>query len=202
MLTGKQIIENEIVTDLIDAEKQEQPCGIDLTVKKIERYLGLGVIDFDNSMRMLPKLSEVKCERRLLLPNSTNTYIEGYKLEPGCYLISFNETVNVPDNCVGLARPRSSLLRVGATMNSSLWDSGYKGKSQSMLVVYNPNGIILGKDAKVMQIVFMRMDTETVKTYDGVYQNEGLEKKFVPDEKEKFVPLVEFSDKSGYENAL
>jgi dUTP pyrophosphatase len=172
ILTGKAIVENQIVTDMVDADNQEQMCGIDLTVKKIERYLGIGVLDFDNKKRKLPKLAEIKPERSVALPGDDS--IEGYRLEAGCYLVSFNETVSVPEDCCGIARPRSSLLRCGATIETSVWDPGYKGKSQSMLVVHNPVGIILGKDAKLMQIVFMRMETAASKTYSGVYQGEGI----------------------------
>ncbi len=162
VLTGQQIINQGIVNELIDAEKQVQPCGIDLTVSKIEMYKSEGVIDFDNSKRKLPRLEEV------------GTFQGAWHLTPGAYLITLNEIVAVPSNCMGIARPRSSLLRMGATMNTSVWDPGYVGKSQCMLVVHNTRGIIVYPNAKLLQIIFMKLDEKTDKLYDGIYQKEGL----------------------------
>ncbi len=161
-LTGKQIIARNIVTDLIDASKQEQPCGVDLTVSKIESYRNHGVIDFDNSKRSLPPMRNV------------NKFSDYWHLEPGSYLVTFNETVDVPADCMGLARPRSSLLRMGATMETSVWDPGYKGKSQCMLVVHNQQGLNVYQNAKLIQIIFMKLDKTVESLYSGAYQNEGL----------------------------
>ena len=59
ILTGKQILEGKIVSDVIDATLQEQSCGVDLTISKIETYMSAGVIDFDNSKREKPRMSEI-----------------------------------------------------------------------------------------------------------------------------------------------
>ena len=161
ILTGKDIIEKGIVSDLIDAKLQEQSCGVDLTVAKIELYMSSGIIDFDNSKREKPRLSEV-----VMID-------DGFDLRPGAYLITFNETISVPKDAMGLARPRSTMLRCGATMETSVWDSGYVGKSQSMMVVYNQNGLRICKNARVMQIVFLPLGQEA-NVYTGIYQREGL----------------------------
>ena len=161
VLTGKQIIENGIVSDLIDPSLQEQSCGVDLSVAKIEMFMSSGVIDFDNSQRAKPRLAEV-------------TMLDGgADLRPGSYLITMNETVKVPIDMMGLARPRSTMLRCGATMETSVWDPGYEGKSQCMMVVYNQHGLRICKNARVMQIVFLPIGQDA-KAYNGVYQREGL----------------------------
>lgn len=160
VLTGKQIIDQNIVTELIDKEKQIQPCGVDLTVSKIEMYKSEGVIDFDNSKRKLPRLEE--CGK-----------FQGvWHLTPGAYLITLNEITNIPINCCGLAIPRSSLLRMGVTVNSAAWDPGYLGKSQVMLHVSNQRGIIIHKNAKILQLIILKLDDVT-NAYNGIYQNEG-----------------------------
>ena len=163
MLTGKEIIDHGIITDLIDATQQEQSCGVDLTVKKIETFQSEGSIDFDNSSRIRPRMADA--------PKMNNIWI----LRPGPYLITFNETVSVPVDMVGMARSRSSLLRMGASMETALWDPGYTGKSQSMLVVHNPNGLKVYQDAKLMQIIFMPVHKSVEKLYSGIYQGENLE---------------------------
>ena len=162
ILLGKSLLDNKIVEGLIDPSKQVQPVGIDLTVQKIEAYNSKGTIDFDNSKRQLPRLNDSgKIDNNWLLPK-------------GAYLVTFNEVVNVPGNAMGIARARSSLLRMGATVETSVWDPGYVGRSQSMLVVHNPNGIQIYENAKLIQIVFMTTEKTAEVLYTGTYQGEGL----------------------------
>jgi dUTP pyrophosphatase len=172
ILTGKQVIESKIVRDLINKDSQEQMCGIDLTVAKIQRFLGNGIVDFDNTYRKLPEMQDVIMSKSAI--QSGEKKVAGYRLSPGAYLVTFNETIYVPKDCMGIARPRSSLLRCGSTMETSVWDPGYEGRSQCMLVVHNTSGLVLSENAKVMQIVFMRVEEEVEKLYSGTYQKEGL----------------------------
>ena len=161
VLTGKDILSRGIVTDVLDAGLQTQSVGIDLTIAKIETYMSSGIIDFDNSKRTKPRMSEV-------------SFIDDEcDLNPGAYLVSFNETISVPLDKVGIALPRSTMLRCGATMETSIWDPGYTGKSQSMMVVYNPQGIRFCKNARIMQIMFMDVG-QVAEAYSGIYNGEGL----------------------------
>jgi dUTP pyrophosphatase len=163
LLTGKQIIEDKIVSDCIDNDKQEQMSGVDLTVNKIEKFIGPGTIDFDNAARMLPTTELV-----------TDFSADPSKLlSEGNYLITFNETVSIPDDCMGFAVPRSTLLRMGATMETAFWDAGYTGKSKALLVVYNTHGILVHENAKLAQIAFIKIGKKAEKLYRGAYQNEG-----------------------------
>jgi len=161
VLTGKQVIDGSIVSELIDPAKQIQPCGVDLTISKIEMYKSEGIIDFDNSKRKLPRLEE------------SGTFQGAWHLTPGAYLITLNEITTIPENCCGIARPRSSILRMGATVNTALWDAGYSGKSQVMMLVHNTNGIIIYPNARILQLMILRLDTVVTKGYDGIYLNEG-----------------------------
>ena len=94
-------------------------------------------------------------------------------LPPGPYLITHNEIVHLPTNVMALARPRSSLLRCGVTVETAVWDAGYSGRSQSLLVVQHAGGFRLQKDARVAQLVFFRLTGDT-EGYRGVYQGENL----------------------------
>jgi dUTP pyrophosphatase len=73
-----------------------------------------------------------------------------------------------------LARPRSTLLRCGASLETALWDPGYRGRSQSLLVVHNQSGLRLKRNARLMQLVFMRLDRAAEKAYAGIYQGENI----------------------------
>jgi dUTP pyrophosphatase len=95
-------------------------------------------------------------------------------LAPGIYLITYNEIVHLPKTLMALARPRSSLLRCGVTVGTAVWDAGYNGRSQSLLVVYHPQGFRIQRDARVTQLVFMGLSAET-EGYNGAYQQENID---------------------------
>jgi dUTP pyrophosphatase len=148
---------------MIDPETQTQMCGMELTLHKIERFTTAGAVAFDNKERQLP------------LTENLNFDASGWiDLSPGSYLVTFNEIVNIPRDAAALARARSTLLRCGASLETALWDPGYRGRSQSLLVVYNPLGLRLKKNARLMQLIFLRLEKEAEKVYAGMYQGENI----------------------------
>ena len=74
---------------------------------------------------------------------------------------------------MALGAPRSSLLRCGVTVHMAVWDAGYSGRSQSLLVVFNPQGFRCERNARVAQLVFMELANET-EGYRGIYQGENI----------------------------
>jgi dUTP pyrophosphatase len=145
-----------------DLETQLQPNGFDVSIKELAGLRTQGTIARENSLRVVSDVA--------LLEFDTDGFIS---LAPGPYLITHNEIVHLPNNVMALARPRSSLLRCGVTINTAVWDAGYSGRSQSLLVVYNPQGFRLQKDARVLQMVFFRLTGET-DGYRGKYQGENI----------------------------
>ena len=161
ILTGSEA--RGLVESMIDPETQTQMCGVELTLQKIERFLTAGAVAFDNKERKLPETEPLNFDEM--------GWIE---LPAGSYLVTFNEIVNIPKDVAAMARARSTLLRCGATLETALWDPGYRGRSQSLLVVYNPQGLKLKKNARLMQLVFMRLENEAEKLYSGKYQGENM----------------------------
>lgn len=152
------LIEKGMITHLCDLSHQLTPNGVDLTLKKVEAYTSEGTIDFTNARRALPTTREIPF---------TSDWVH---LPPGCYQVTFNEIVSIPEDMIALARPRSSLLRCGATIESAVWDAGFSGVSISLLVVMNPHGITLQKNARLMQLFFVTLSGKAHTTYQGVYQ--------------------------------
>lgn len=172
VLTGNEVIDDGIINDMINEDVQKQSCGVDLTIKKIEKFLNNGIVDFDNSTRKLPELQIVNPKNSAIQKGEDK--VGGYLLSPGCYLVSFNETLDIPKDRVGIARPRSTMLRCGCTVETAVFDAGYIGKPQCLLVVHNPHGLVLGMNAKVIQIIFMEMNDE-VSGYSGQYLYENID---------------------------
>ena len=152
-----------LIEGLVDVGVQVQMDGVDFTLREVARFKNeAGAIDFDNSQRKTPGTDA--------MPLDENGW---WFLEPGLYWIVYNEVVNIPPDAFAIGRTRSSVLRSGASIKTALWDSGYSGRSGSLLVVHNPAGLRLQKDARIMQLVFFGLDAPAEKTYAGQYQNEN-----------------------------
>lgn len=165
----QQDIENRLkaspplVEAYLDLASQLQTNGFDLTLRDIRTFESGGRLALDNSERILPVMG-----RLVWQPDGC------IQLNPGVYSITFNEIVNLPRDIMALGRPRSSLLRCGASIHTAVWDAGYSGRSESLLVVYNPHGIVLKRNARVLQLVFMYL-TQDSRGYNGVYQRENTD---------------------------
>jgi dUTP pyrophosphatase len=166
VISGSEISKNLMVTGGI-FEGQEQPAGFDLTVAKISRFEGAGAIDGDNSKRKLPATAELSFP-----PDNKPLH-----LPPGPYKVQFNELVKIPADCIALAFPRSSLLRMGVSAHNAVWDPGYEGRSEGLINVSNPNGVDIYKNAKLVQIVFMRIEGGAKSQYSGIYHKENTDKR-------------------------
>jgi len=151
-----------LIEQMTDPETQIQPNGIDLTLDKIYTFNGMGKIDFSNKNRELPQ--------KEYLPFNNYGYLT---LAPGVYGVSFKEIVNLPDHIMALGRPRSSLIRMGATVVTAVWDAGYHGRSEAMLTVHHNEGISIYENARLMQLVFFKLTGKTA-AYDGIYQGENI----------------------------
>ncbi len=144
-----------------DLEQQLQPSGFDLTVREVALPQSAGTIAVANSQRAVSGLSPLVFDGLGFL-----------NLVPGAYVITYNEVVHLPRNVMALATPRSSLLRCGVMVHTAVWDAGYSGRSQSLMVVFNPQGFRLQKNARVLQLVFFRLTGQT-EGYRGIYQGEN-----------------------------
>ncbi|MFY9813261.1 MAG: deoxyuridine 5'-triphosphate nucleotidohydrolase [Dehalococcoidales bacterium] len=151
-----------LVEGFIDLEQQLQPNGFDITLRDVAMLQNMGQIGRDNAQRRLPDLAPLVFNNQGFM-----------ELLPGSYMITYNEIVHIPTDLMALARPRSSLLRCGASIGTAVWDAGYSGRSQSLMIVYNPNSFRVQKDARVAQLVFMTLSAET-EGYAGKYQNENI----------------------------
>ena len=152
-----------LVTGAPMLDHQVQPNGLDLTLKEVSRFAGSGRITVSNDDRRLPDLEA--------LPFDSQGDLH---LEPGPYHIVFNEIVHLPLNIMALGRPRSSLARCGIAVHTAVWDAGYHGRSASLLVVTNPAGFSVSRDARVLQLIFLTLSRSALEGYQGVYQGENL----------------------------
>jgi dUTP pyrophosphatase len=152
-----------LLENLLDPEQQIQPNGVDITVKEIATISTTGVLAVDNKDRIISKAIPLEFDD-----------IGSIHLPPACYLVTCNEIINLPNDIMALAAPRSSLLRCGASMENAVWDAGYSGRSQSLLVVHNSNGLKIFRNARFNQLVFFRLANPVSKGYQGIFQKENI----------------------------
>lgn len=152
-----------LLEDYLCLETQLQPNGFDLTLRDVARLSTPGAVGAEDASR---KLSETQP-----LEFGPDGWLQ---LEPGPFLVTFNEVINLPLDIMALGRPRSSLLRSGAGVHTAVWDAGYQGRSQALLVVYHAGGYEVQRDARLMQLVFFRMETAVSRGYQGRFQSENI----------------------------
>jgi dUTP pyrophosphatase len=152
-----------LVEGYISLDEQVQANGFELTVRDIAALNTAGRITASNNQRVVSGLA----------PLAFDGEADTIALGPGCYLITYNEIVHLPKNLMALGRPRSSLLRCGVNVGLAVWDAGYEGRSQSLLIVYNALGFTLQKNARVTQLVFFELSGES-EGYRGIYQGENI----------------------------
>lgn len=152
-----------LLEHFLSLEAQLQPNGFDMTVRDVARLATPGAISVEDSGRVLSETEPMGFGP------------DGWlQLEPGPFLVTFNEVVNLPLNIMALGRPRSSLLRSGVSIHTAVWDAGYSGRSQALLVVYHPDGYRVQRDARLMQLVFLQMETAANRGYQGRFQSENI----------------------------
>jgi len=154
--------EPPLIEGHINLEEQLQPNGVDLTLREVALLQSSGTIAVKDSQRQVSGSAP-------LVFNG----LDFIDLMAGAYIITYNEIVHLPKDVMALATPRSSLLRCGVTVNTAVWDAGYSGRSQSLMIVYNPKGFRLQRNARVVQLVFLPLTQET-EGYQGAYQSENI----------------------------
>ncbi len=156
----ERIERDKLIRDYIDLETQLQPNGFDCTLRAVGRLKGTGRIDFDNSQRVLPEVEEIEFKDWVFLPK-------------GVYRAYLNEIIKLSNDIMAIARPRSTLVRCGVNVLTAVWDAGYEGRSEVGLVVYNESGVWLRRNARIVQLVFIKLSSET-EGYDGIYKGENI----------------------------
>ena len=159
------VLTHKLIEGHIDLETQLTPNGFDLTASRIFAFDTPGELDFSNQERRLPVGKELYVQKR-----APGDAFGWWDLPKGVYKVTTGETVSLPKDLIAMAFSRTSLLRMGAFCQHGVWDAGFKGRSEFILIVENPFGMKLKQNARVAQLVFVRIK-ETGHGYQGIYQN-------------------------------
>jgi deoxycytidine triphosphate deaminase len=138
------------------AAEQVQPNGVDLTAAAI----------LDPGSGRIGRDGKRIGDREPVAPDG-----DAWSLAPGGYVLRYGETVHIPEGHVGFVYPRSSLMRNGCMLHTAVWDAGYEGRGEGLLVVHA--GVEIEPDARVAQLVLAEAAHDG--TYHGSYQGERLD---------------------------
>lgn len=162
IVTGKDINTSKSISNFLDHKIQIQSVGVDLRIKYVYKWTSAGILDFDNTKRRIPKFKKVVWKNDTIF------------LKKGSYFVEFQEYINVSLFNTAVLFPRSSLMRCGVILDSSLFDPGYTGPISCIINVLNNYGISFKKDARIAQCIFIKNDKKIKIGYTGQYQNKAL----------------------------
>lgn len=167
-LTGKQIVENGIVTNVCAEGIQQQ--GVDVCVKSISE-VGIGYHELNYGY--------VPAKGKTIAPKTTHLYPirnasgnEAWELPIGYYELEFEEGCKIPSGAAMYFKTRSSLVRCGAEIISGQFDAGFETENAGAFLKVNiPITIEVG--ARVAQaIVTETYEVSEENLYNGQWQND------------------------------
>lgn len=124
-----------------------QPSSIDLRLDSLARVVRVCADAIDSRSEMLEREYEdvhISSE-------------EGYILEPrGCLLVQTYERMRIPTTCQGQIAERSSLVRLGLSVTSSLINPGYAGRLPCTLTNLSGRPIRIYPGVPFCQLVLHR----------------------------------------------
>jgi len=167
MLNANQILEENLIK-LDTAKGKPAQVGYDLSIKEVNK---VGHAVPNGNIGMILK------DKTIL---NTHTPVEkiplegkrGFLLYEGVYDVIMNEGCKIAPNRVGLVRQRSSLMRNGAIITSSIFDPGFETDNiGTYMIVFET--IFIEEDARVAQMYFHECSPVSEdQLYNGQWQND------------------------------
>jgi deoxycytidine triphosphate deaminase len=163
MLNAKEILEEGLIV-LDKSYGAPAQVGYDLSAKEIRKTGGsIGHVLTDKTI--VGDLVDIELD----IVNGR----EGWLLSPGTYDITMNEGCNITPNRTAMVRQRSSLLRNGAIIASSIFDPGFYTDNIGTVMIVT-NDLFIEKNARVAQMYFH--ENNEGELYDGQFQNDKQRK--------------------------
>lgn len=171
-LTGKQIVEEKIITRVCEPGIQQQ--GVDVRVKRIGIVLPGDIGSQSSPLGMVPAEGKTITPKTEWFADLDKTGWQQVYLKPAYYELEFIEGCMIPDDCVMHFKTRSSLVRCGAEVRSGQFDAGFTTEHMgAYMKVEVPMVIELG--ARVAQALVSRT-AKVENTYNGQWQGDKQRK--------------------------
>lgn len=157
----KLVKEKKLVENLSQRELENpEGAGFDLRIGELYEVEGKGFLGIEEretpKAKLMAKYDENKIERAELLPN---TY----------YLLKTLEKLNMPEDILALATPRSTLFRSGVYIFGGQTPPGYQGELTMGLYNFRQEPFELEMGSRVLHIMFFEVKGES-NLYRGQWQ--------------------------------
>lgn len=169
-LTGKQISESNIITNLRSEGIQQQ--GVDVRIKNVSKVV------MDYGCGYVPAKGKTVAPKSIIEPIIEPSTIQTeydtceWMLQPGYYEVEFEEGCKIPNNIAMYFKTRSSLVRCGAEIISGQFDAGFETENMGAYLKVNLP-IIIEKGARVAQAILTETyEVGTDQLYNGQWQGD------------------------------
>lgn len=146
-------------------DEQFTPNGIDLRLKGVylPENISRGVFGITKGQKMIPELIEI--------PPLQGAYVLNPERK---YYINCGH-IDIPKDCVQFYYLRSTFMRAGLELYSSVGDAGYSGDLIFAVQVSGVASLVVEQNERIVQAVTHRLSSAT-EGYDGDYQNNKIYK--------------------------
>ena len=160
MLLNANQVEQMLVTN---GKGKKAQVGYDLTVTDVKSIRG-GMLFADKTV--LESYDEVKLTT---FEKSEGDYRNAWVLTPGIYSITFEQGCKLDDKTTAFIRQRSSILRMGGTVTSGVYDPGFEVDQMGGVMTLTKT-VVLEKGARLAQIIMF--ENNSAELYDGQWQKD------------------------------
>lgn len=134
------------------------PAGVDLGIDEVKKVTG--VVCLEDGEYQLPERATLDAYEGVVMIRS----------DP--HIIVYDVKVEVPDDHIGFVLPRSRLMRSGWHLTTAVWEPGYAGNGEGLLMPMVEG--LLDVTMSVAQMVMVPVEDSGI-VYDGVHQGERID---------------------------
>ena len=160
MLLNANQVEQMLVTN---GKGKKAQVGYDLTVKDVKAIRG-GILYADETQ--LEPYDQIET---MSVQKVDGDHREVWSLKPGIYSVTFEQGCKLDDQTTAFIRQRSSVLRMGGTVTSGVYDPGFEVDEMGGVMTLTKSTVI-EKGARLAQIIMM--ENNSAELYDGQWQKD------------------------------
>lgn len=154
------------VKGIINAKYQVHAYSLDLTVRRVFQLDPSGQVDFGGGEYVPAEKLPLVAVRRL-----REDKYKWWDMARGCYLVEFNETVDLPSDEMGIVEPDLRLLRAGASHTTTF----LRGRVEPVvaLVLVEVLHVLFKENARISKLRIFRLHAEESKKKPAATKRRG-----------------------------
>jgi deoxycytidine triphosphate deaminase len=160
MLLNANQVEQMLVTN---GKGKKAQVGYDLTVKDVKAIRG-GILYADETQ--LEPYDQIET---MSVQKVDGDHREVWSLKPGIYSVTFEQGCKLDDQTTAFIRQRSSVLRMGGTVTSGVYDPGFEVDEMGGVMTLTKT-VVIEKGARLAQIIMF--ENNSAELYDGQWQKD------------------------------